>query len=73
MSGVILKRAKKKKKKAFERGVIKKFAMIVSYERTGMFASNFMHSYKNVWRLFSKNKEIVKWISTILMHVMLRF
>ena len=35
MSGVILKCAKKKK--AFERRVIKKFAMIVSYERTGIF------------------------------------
>ena len=69
MSGVILKCAKK----AFERGVIKKFAMIVSYEGTGIFSSDFRHSYKSVWRLFSKNKETVKWISTIVMHVMLHF
>ena len=35
-------------KQAFERGVIKKCAMIVSYERTGFFSSNSRHSYKNV-------------------------
>ena len=40
ISGVILKCAK--------RGVIKKLSMIVSYERTGMFSSNFGLSYKNV-------------------------
>ena len=29
-------------KKSFERGVIKKFAMIVSYEQIGIFSSNFI-------------------------------
>ena len=38
MSGVILKCAKK----TFERVGIKKFAMIVSYERTGIVSSNFL-------------------------------
>ena len=35
-------------KKAFEWGVIKKFAMLVSYERIVIFSSNFRYSYKNV-------------------------
>ena len=45
MSGIVLKCAKKK---TFERGVIKNFAIILSYERTEIVSSNFRHSYKNV-------------------------
>ena len=69
MSGVILNGTKK----AFERGVIKKSAMQFLMNEQEVFSSNFKHSYKNVWRLFSKNKKIVKWISTIVMLVMLHF
>ena len=35
-------------KNAFELEILKMFAVIVSYEQTGMFSSNFRHSYKNV-------------------------
>ena len=53
MSGVILNGAKK----AFERGVIKKYAMIVSYEQTGIFSSDFRHSedyFLKIKRLLSE-------------------
>ena len=47
-------------KKAFERGVITKFAMIVSYERTGFFLQTLGILTKMSEDYFLKNKEIVK-------------
>ena len=55
MSGVILKCAKKRLK-----GDNKEICNDSFLEMNRIFFYNFRHSYKNVWRLFSKNKEIVK-------------
>ena len=55
MSVIISKCAKK----AFEREVIKKFAMTVPNERTGFFSSYFWHSYKMSEDCFLKIKGLL--------------
>ena len=73
MSGVILNGVKKRLKGESSRNVQWQVFTNEQDFFPQTFSSNFRHSYKNVWKLFSKNKEIFKWISTIVMFAMLHF